>query len=90
MNFCLLYSTEKVNLIEFLNETQSLSKTNEFVSGCKHQVKIITKKFKKETKIQFTEIISVTVFYKTEFLCLWYFHLAKFFVIFRAKYKPFT
>ena len=46
MNFCPLCLAEQVHLIEHFNEYRLLNKRNEFISGCRHQVKLLLKIFK--------------------------------------------
>ena len=46
-NFCPLCLAEKVGLIEHFNDNRLLHKRNEFISGCRHQVKLLLKRFKR-------------------------------------------
>ena len=43
INFCPLSLAEKLHLIEHFNANPLLNKTNEFISGCRHQVKLLLK-----------------------------------------------
>ena len=47
INFFRLYSAEKVLLIEHFNDNRVLNERNEFISGCRHQVKLLLKIFKR-------------------------------------------
>ena len=42
-NFCLLYLATKVHLLEHFNDNRLLNKRNEFISGCRLQVKLLLK-----------------------------------------------
>lgn len=46
INFCSLGLTEIVHLIEHVNDNPLLNKKNEFISGCRHLVKLLLKSFK--------------------------------------------
>ena len=46
--FCPLCLAEKVHHIEHFNDNQLLNKRNEFISGCRHQVKFLLKSFKRK------------------------------------------
>ena len=48
INFCPLRLTRKVHLIEHFNDKGLLNKRNEFISGCRHQVKMLLKRFKRK------------------------------------------
>ena len=48
VNFCLLCLAEKPYLIEHVNGNQLLNKRNEFISECRHQVKLLLKRFKRK------------------------------------------
>ena len=45
-NFCSLCLAEKLHLIEHFNDNWLLNKRNEFISGCRHQSKLLLKSFK--------------------------------------------
>ena len=68
INFCLLCLAEKVHLIEHFNGNRLLNKRKEFISGCRHQVKLLLKVLNGNKK-RFNEM-SLIVFYKTESSCL--------------------
>ena len=48
INFCPLCLAEKVYLIEHFNDNRLFNKRNEFISGCRHQVKLSLKSFKRK------------------------------------------
>ena len=48
INFCPLCLAEKVHIIEHFNDNRLLNKSNEFISGCRHQVKLLLKSFKQK------------------------------------------
>ena len=48
INFCPLCSAEKLHLIQNFNDNRLLNKRNEFISGCRHQVKLLMKSFKRK------------------------------------------
>ena len=48
INFCPLCLTRKVHLTEHFNDKGLLNKRNEFISGCRHQVKMLLKRFKRK------------------------------------------
>ena len=48
INYCPLCLAEKLHLIEHFNDNRLLNKRNEFISGCRHQVKLLLKSFKRK------------------------------------------
>ena len=48
INFCSLCSSEIVHLIEHFNDNRVLSKRNELISGCRHQVQLLLKSFNRK------------------------------------------
>ena len=46
--FCLLFLAEKVAVVEHFNDNRLWDKRNEFVSGCRHQIKLFLKSFKRK------------------------------------------
>ena len=48
INFCPLSLVEKVHVIEHFNDNWLLNKINEFISGCRDQVKLLLKIFKRK------------------------------------------
>ena len=46
INYCPLCLAEKLHLIEHFNDNQLFNKRIEFISGCRHQVKLLLKSFK--------------------------------------------
>ena len=48
INFCPLCIAERVHLTEHFNGNQLINKRNEFISGCRHQVKLLMKIFKRK------------------------------------------
>ena len=48
INFCPLCLAEKLHLIEHFNDNRLLNKRNEFISGCRHQLKLLLKSFKRK------------------------------------------
>ena len=48
INFSPLYFAEKVHVIEHFNDNQLLNKRNKFISGCRHQVKLLLKSLKRK------------------------------------------
>ena len=48
INYCPLCLAEKSHLIEHFNDNRLLNKRNEFISGCRHQVKLLLKNFKRK------------------------------------------
>ena len=50
INFCKLCFTEKVFIINALNDSQSLSKKSELINTCRHQDKLLLKCLKRNNK----------------------------------------
>ena len=48
INFCPLCLAEKLHLIEHFNDNRLLKKRKEFISGCRHQLKLLLKSFKRK------------------------------------------
>ena len=48
INFCPLCLAEEVHLVEHFNDNPLLNKTNELISGCRHQVKLMLERFKRQ------------------------------------------
>ena len=48
INYCPLCLAEKLHLIEYFNDNQILNKKNEFISGCRYQIKMLLKSFKRK------------------------------------------
>ena len=48
INFCPLRLAEKLHHIELFNENRLLNKKNKFISGFRHQVKLLLKSFKRK------------------------------------------
>ena len=48
INSCSLCLAEKLHIIEHFNDNRLLNKRNEFISGCRHQVKLLLKNFKRK------------------------------------------
>ena len=48
INYCLLCLAEKLHLIEHFNDNGFLNKRNKFISGCRHQIKLLLKNFKRQ------------------------------------------
>ena len=46
MNYCKLCLLEKLYIIDFIDNNRLLNKRNEFISGCKHQNKLLLKNVK--------------------------------------------
>ena len=63
INFCLLCLAKKLHFIEHYNNSQLLNKRNEFINGCRPQVKLLLKIRKDFNKV------SLVAIYETEFLC---------------------
>ena len=57
-----------------------LSKKKEFISRCRHQVKLLLKVLNGNKKM--LNKMPLIVFYKTQFLCLWFNYLMYFFFFF--------
>ena len=68
INYCPLCLAEKLHLIEHLNDNRLLNKRNEFITGCRHQVKLLLKSFKRKQDV-FNNNLTLIAIYKTEFLC---------------------
>ena len=49
-NFCKLYLTEKVFIMNALNDSQLLNKKSELINTCRHQNKLGLKGLKKNNK----------------------------------------
>ena len=74
INYCPLGLAENLHLIEHFNDNRSLNKRNEFISECKHQVKLLLKSFKRKKDV-FNNNLTLIVIYKIEFLCFWFHYL---------------
>ena len=46
INYCKLCLVEKLYIIDFIDDNRLLNKRNEFISGCKHQNKLLLKNVK--------------------------------------------
>ena len=46
INYCKLGLREKLYIIDFIDDNRLLNKRNEFISGCKHQKKLLLKNVK--------------------------------------------
>ena len=46
INYCKLCLLEKLYIIDFIDDNRLLNKRNEFISGCKHQNKLLLKNVK--------------------------------------------
>ena len=46
INYCKLCLLEKLYIIDFIDDNRLLNKRNEFISGCKHQNKLLLKNIK--------------------------------------------
>ena len=68
INCCPLCLAEKLYLIEHFNDNSLLNKRNEFISGCKDQVKLMLESFKRKKDV-FNNNMTLIVIYKIEFLC---------------------
>ena len=50
INFCKLFSTEKLLIINALNDSQLLNKNSELINTCRHQNKLLLKCLKRNNK----------------------------------------
>ena len=48
INFCSRCLSEKVHLKKYFNEDRLLNKRNEFISICRHKIKLLLKIFKRK------------------------------------------
>ena len=46
INYCKLCLLEKLHINDFIDDNRLLNKRNEFISGCKHQNKLLLKNIK--------------------------------------------
>ena len=46
INYCSFCLLEKLYIIDFINDDRIFNKKNEFISGCKHQNKLLLKNTK--------------------------------------------
>ena len=46
INYCKLWLLKKLYIIDFIDDNRLLNKRNEFISGCKHQNKLLLKNIK--------------------------------------------